>query len=83
MVVFNLNGWTIEKDIDAPYNFGISHIKPLMWVRHACSPHIDGRELAVTKVFVYPESSQACWRCTTPIPEGITALYLLHEWDTP
>ena len=70
-VLFELNNWTIENSID--------HLV----VRHACA-HPPGGNVpmrAVCKVFVYPGEAQACWRCREPIPEGITSLYLMHEWD--
>lgn len=74
MIVFELNRWTLEKGTTPTLS---NH----MVVRHACEHHKSGRALSVPKVYVYPDSATNCWRCTVPIPEGIIALYLLHEWD--
>ena len=76
MVVFKLDGWTLEQaGPNGTYNY--------LLMKHTCKPHIDGRELAVPKVYVYPEGASHCCRCAIPIPEGIIALYYLHGWDKP
>ena len=75
-VIFSLNGWTLENALSQA-DPDLQHLT----MRHACKPFEEGLPLFITKVFVYPESAQACWRCKVPIPEGIIALYVLHEWD--
>jgi NAD-dependent dihydropyrimidine dehydrogenase PreA subunit len=83
-VVFSIDGWTLEHALSVP-----DHEPQYMSLRHACIPRkagkplvrFDGHSMNVTKVFVYPDSAHACWRCEEPIPESIIALYFLHEWD--
>ncbi|KKL23677.1 hypothetical protein LCGC14_2423020, partial [marine sediment metagenome] len=73
---FELDGWTLEHALSEA-DHELQHLS----VKHACPPHMDGRELIVPKVHVYLDGDTYCWRCTMPIPEGIVALYVLHEWD--
>ncbi len=74
MVVFKLDNWTLEKN-------GILREDLLgLVLKHTCPRFLDS-SMAVPRVHVYPDSDQHCWRCTAPIPEGIIALYVLHEWD--
>ena len=68
-VVFELDGWTLERRDNH------------MITRHTCAQRSIWSEQAVRKVFVYVEADQNCWRCSEPIPEGIQAVYRLHEWD--
>ena len=77
MIVFKLDGWTLENAIIGDGSY------PHMVVKHACSPHMDGRELLTPSVHVYLDGDKHCWRCAEAVPEGITALYVLHEWDKP
>ncbi len=76
MIIFELDNWTIESGIHDGISFGRN-----LTVRHACTEHMGGRKMIVPRVFVYPNSSTFCWRCTKIIPESIVALYLLHEWN--
>lgn len=50
-------------------------------MKHACHHRMRNLlPLAVSKVFVYPNEAQACWRCEVIIPVGIIALYKLYKW---
>ena len=67
--VFELEQWTLYKHAN-----GVA-------LKHKCHHNMGNRKLIVKEVFVYPSSSQACWRCTEEIPKGMVALSLLYNWD--
>ena len=68
--VFELDNWTLYRHPD-----GVS-------LKHKCQKHMGKRKMIVAAVFVYPSDSQACWRCTEAIPEGIVALSAMYNWDS-
>ena len=44
------------------------------FLTHACAI-----SEAVAEVYIFPDTHKACWRCQEPVPDGIRALWILHN----
>jgi hypothetical protein len=80
-----LDSWSIERSWDKPSERTVQpewyHDNEKSYVKHEC-PGVN----AVRSVFVWPSSQTltlhtACWRCSTPIPEGIKTVWIMHNWE--
>ena len=44
---------------------------------HACTlSDIMGR---IREVYIFPDTHKACWRCQAALPEGMKALWIMHN----
>lgn len=44
------------------------------FLTHACA-HAE----QVAEVYVFPDTHKVCWRCQANIPDGIKALWIMHN----
>jgi hypothetical protein len=83
-VLMRLDSWSIERCWDKPSATTRRpewyHDNEKSYVKHEC----PGRQV-VKAVYVWPETDGtlhvACWRCSTPIPEGIKTVWIMHNWE--
>ena len=79
-VLMRLDSWSIERSWEKPSENTIRpewyHDNETSYVKHRCPG-----EKAVETVYVWPDSSKNCWRCTEPIPDGIKTVWIMHNWE--
>ena len=44
------------------------------FLTHTCNGDKD-----VAEVYVFPDTHKRCWRCSDPLPDGIRALWIMHN----
>lgn len=44
------------------------------FLTHKC-PHKEW----VSEVYIFPDTHKNCWRCTEPVPDGLRALWIMHN----
>lgn len=42
---------------------------------HACTT-VDA---PVREVYIFPDTHKSCWRCQAPLPDGMRALWIMHN----
>ncbi len=42
---------------------------------HACNIGGD----VVSEVYIFPDTHKACWRCQAALPDGMKALWIMHN----
>jgi hypothetical protein len=50
--------------------------KDASFLTHQCA-HAE----QVAEVYVFPDTHTRCWRCTAEIPDGLRALWILHNGE--
>lgn len=35
----------------------------------------------VAEVYIFPDTHKACWRCQAPLPDGLRALWIMHNGE--
>ena len=63
------DGWSI-------YGWGEEtvNINNESFLVHACPGHKEVRE-----VYIFLDTHKNCWRCQEPVPDGMRALWILHN----
>lgn len=79
-VLIEQDGWSIKRSWERPSEYTVRpewyHDNSKSYLMHRCPG-----EKVVISVFVWPDNSNNCWRCTTPIPDEIKGLWIMHNWE--
>ena len=44
------------------------------FLTHACANAEN-----VAEVYIFPDTHHVCWRCRAPLPDGLRALWIMHN----
>ncbi len=68
------NGWAMyEWESDNPAKTVLTGDESFLV--HACTTS----DHAVREVYIFPDTHIACWRCQVALPDGIKALWIMHN----
>ena len=66
---WKLWAWSYKDDVNRDIMTGDES-----FLTHACP-----QKEQVKEVYIFPDTHKACWRCAVPVPDGIRALWILHN----